>query len=488
MVVLNTKLLSGVNGITSHCYDRRQGPSLHQRRGQLRRKHMCSESLLIRFVFISTACVVFSSIISLSFYRQSEDNHISRLREHRHVKTAPFLSPEAYPVYGMQASFHRRTSGKGKNETVSAVYAIPGFNNYYEEANSIPSETIPRIKGIVLLLHACTHNAFKFFAPSSTCPDCVGLSEEMRLARLVLERDYAAVAVTASSKGGCWGGIKDIEAIKTVLGEFRAHWLRHTRRDTLEIDDPPTVYALGASSGGTMAAELVAEGVAESATVMVMGLGDKVLDRISSLSPVPGRKLYLAPMTRDKGTAKRVRDNFEHWNEKATETKHELLVDKVSCLPIPVTADYLWNRVPGMTLEAAQTIVRILLDHEHLDPSTRKLIVNPTTSNWRDFFLKVELPMPKTLRLSQQQQKEKNEFYKSYVDNFLQNKKSMVLWETFDLTPGISPLAKALHRAWAMHEYCSETVDHSLSFFEGKNTKQEILQVIEEQTTQESMK
>ena len=101
--------------------------------------------------------------------------------------------------------------------------------------------------------------------------------------------------------------------------------------------------------------------------------------------------------------------------------------------------------------------------------------------------MKADLPIPDTLRSSQEQQKEMNKFYENYVDNYLRKKSSMVLWETFDLTPGISPLAKALHRAWAMHEYCSETVNHSLNFFEGKNNKQEILKIIQQQTTQEEI-
>ena len=34
------------------------------------------------------------------------------------------------------------------------------------------------------------------------------------------------------------------------------------------------------------------------------------------------------------------------------------------------------------------------------------------------------------------------------------------------LGPGVSPLAKALHRAWAFHEYCSGVIDPALDFFE----------------------
>ena len=88
--------------------------------------------------------------------------------------------------------------------------------------------------------------------------------------------------------------------------------------------------------------------------------------------------------------------------------------------------------------------------------------------------------MPNTLRISQRQKEDQHLFYKNYKEH-LQKKSNKVLWETFDLTPTISPLAKALHRAWAMHEYCSESVEHALDFFEGIKTKQEILDILQQQ-------
>ena len=395
----------------------------------------------MRFVLASTACAFFSNVfLSLYWYHYVYGSSFLHLHQEQAVPRHSSLSPEAYPVYGIRADF--------QNES-TVVYAIPNSND------SPP-------KGIVVLLHACTHNALKFFAPSSTCPDCIGLSEEMRLARIVLERGYLALAVTASSNGGCWGGDKDINAIKTALKGLKENMGIGT-----------TVYALGASSGGSMAAKLVAEGVAVSAGVMVMGLRDQLLDTILALQD-GNKKLYLAPMTRDKGTTQRVRDNQAHWKEKKQQLHqkeqqaHEMIVDEVSCVPLPMTANYLWNRVPGMTYDAAKTIVNVLLKHKHLDPKTMKLIVDPTRSNWRDFFLKEnEVPVPATFR-------------KSIINNN-DDPKSILLWGTFDLTPGISPLAKALHRAWAMHEYCSEIVEHALDFFEGQKTRDEILGILQKQ-------
>ena len=67
-------------------------------------------------------------------------------------------------------------------------------------------------KGIVLLLHACTHSALKFFSSSpSTCPNCVGLSEELRIVRLVIASGYIPVAISSiDRKSGCWSAARDV--------------------------------------------------------------------------------------------------------------------------------------------------------------------------------------------------------------------------------------------------------------------------------------
>jgi len=64
----------------------------------------------------------------------------------------------AQPVYGIQAVW---------DKDLQVVYQLPSSS--------------PR--GIALVLHACSHSAWKLFAPSSLCPDCIGLSEEMIMVR-----------------------------------------------------------------------------------------------------------------------------------------------------------------------------------------------------------------------------------------------------------------------------------------------------------------
>ena len=190
------------------------------------------------------------------------------------------------------------------------------------------------------------------------------------------------------------------------------------------------VFGMGASSGGAFAAYLAARKMVEGALVMVMQLSDDVVGRIRT-APVP---IYLAPMPRDENRMRRVAKNYRD-----LESAGELVVlDGTTCGSIPVTTEYLVQRVPGMTVQAAGELILRLERAGHVDPAYGLLRVDPTRSDWRT----VVSPDDSSRWL-----------------------------DKFDLKPGYSPLAKALHRAWAFHEYCSEAVDPALTFFEENTTR-----------------
>eukprot|EP00536_Pseudo-nitzschia_multiseries_P014607 jgi/Psemu1/298773/fgenesh1_pm.735_\ len=394
----------------------------------------------------------------------SSSRLFSSIHETEIAPLSSLFSPQAYPVYGTHIEIEwKENSDQTKKQK--------------KKTNGNNSISV----GIVVLLHACTHNAFKFFEPDPTsCPSCVGLAEEERLSRLVLQRGYVALAVTcANAKSGCWGGAVDLARIRAAIAEVKTRvWGDNNDNDNV------VVYVIGASSGGSMAAKLVVEGIARSGVVMVMGLANPILDQLlalpaaapsssSSSSSGATHKVYLAPMTRDKGTAQRNRANYRYVTNANEKSKShlEMILDETSCVPLPVTPDYLWNRVPGMTLEAANVVVDVLIRHRHLDPHSHLLVKDPTRSNWRDFFLGVDdathvLPkVPESLRRNNSPHTQTKT---TEEDAASSTSKSMLLWGIFDLTPGRSPLAKALHRAWAFHEYCSEVVEPALDWFEAE--------------------
>lgn len=267
-------------------------------------------------------------------------------------------------------------------------------------------------KGLVLLLHACTHSALKFFSQSAeTCSDCVGLSEELRMVRLLLKEGYTPVAITSlDRKSGCWSN-GDIPRLKHVL-----------KQDLLA--DYQNIYAMGASSGGAFVGQLLVQQdlQVQAGVVMVMGLGTQLVTKLQSIQ----KPIYLAPMPRDKGTTLRANQNYHVLKDHA-------ILDTTSCKALPVTTSYLLQRVPGLTQELADKLILALQKANHIDENSSMLLVDPTRSKWR---------------------------------NIVSPQNATHYAGLFALKPGYSPLAKALHRAWAFHEYCSEVVVPALRFFE----------------------
>ena len=294
------------------------------------------------------------------------------------------------------------------------------------------TNTTPPPRGIVLLLHACSHSAFKFFSPSQTCINCVGLSEELRIVRLVIEEGYTPIAISSINRvRGCWSMKQDMPRIESVL----KYWREEEIQQYDHVVNNNNIFAIGASSGGAFAAELLTRDVVQGALVMVMSLSNNVMQKMKRKQTQ--KPIYLAPMPRDANTMQHVIQNYKECD---SIMKEYIVLDKSSCASLPVTIEYLIQRVPGMTVQMGNELIQQLKQATHIDTISNMLIVDPTKSKWRDI-----------------------------ITSTTKNKTHWM--DIFDLTPGYSPLAKALHRAWAFHEYCSEVVVPALRFFESHNNK-----------------
>ncbi|KAI2495560.1 hypothetical protein MHU86_18962 [Fragilaria crotonensis] len=128
---------------------------------------------------------------------------------------------------------------------LSGGTAVRLVSNSTETVFAIPD--IKPIRGVIVLLHACTHNALKFFSKSPKCALCVGLSEELRIARILLARGYAILAITSQDRiSGCWSN-RDKSNVEAALIEFHS-----ILNPSLKNSDliPSNSIAIGASSGG----------------------------------------------------------------------------------------------------------------------------------------------------------------------------------------------------------------------------------------------
>jgi len=228
--------------------------------------------------------------------------------------------------------------------------------------------------------------------------------------------------------------------VRTALADFRKLIALQQLKPSVDV-----VLAFGASSGGRFAAEVAAVGLADAALVMVMSLGPSLTNRFIEMGKGKDKNktarmppIYLAPMPRDVRTTAAAKNEYATIMAAPIQGDAPLVLDTTTCVPFAVTAEFLNERVPLMRKDAAELIVKSLINAGHLDTASRNLLEDPTKSNWRD-VLKEECG-----------------------DACLQNQ---------ILKQGHSPLAKALHRAWAFHEYCSEVIIIAVGFFERELVK-----------------
>lgn len=278
------------------------------------------------------------------------------------------------------------------------------------------------VRGLVLLLHDCGGSAFDFFARGDRCEECLGLSEEMRTARLVLLNGYLPMAVSsADAQSGCWSAEDDADRFRTVLA------LEDLGGYHIGAYAARSVVAIGAGRGGAFAAELARNELTEFALVIASGLDDGAAEELAGRTvQVP---IYYAPMPNDYGTMSRVEATYARMNRNAR-------YDQTSCLPRPVTSDYLVERVVGMNASDAGELIDRLAMRGHVSRGRAPILVrDPSASDWRGVLTR--------------------------------GTGNATHWlGRYPLEGGRSPLAKALSRCWAFREFCSEAVEPALRFFE----------------------
>lgn len=259
---------------------------------------------------------------------------------------------------------------------------------------------------LALLLHACTHSAYDFFAPGPACPACVGLCEEARVADAFSDAGFDVAALSSRDRrSGCWAD-GDAAAARAVVAAWRGR---------AGAPDGAAVVAFGASSGGWFAEVLGAAGVAAAAFSQV----------------APGHKagghhlLALTSMPRDARGHERARAFFDAFPP-------DRRAPFAECAPRAVDAAYLGDRL-GVAPAALEGAVAALGAAGHLD-ERGFLARDPTRSDWRNVLAAAD------------------------ATGRSDEGRYCVAAKCLPLKAGRSSLAKALHVAWAFHEYCADAL------------------------------
>ena len=260
-------------------------------------------------------------------------------------------------------------------------------------------------RGVLLILHGCSHRATDAWPKSDKCPECTGLPIETRVVAEALARNWAVAAVTSHNRrSGCWSQ-RDVDRIAKATG--------YVRRVT---NAGPATVSLGASSGGSIAV-LVPGAVACVAQIMASPL------ELDARHP-PVRFVH---MSRDTHRAAMIHHQVSVLKERGVDAA-ELIVE-----PEPLSAAALFRRGAGPggavlpAREMAERAFQALRDGGFVDAGGM-LVDDPRRTNWRDALRPV---IPEA------------------VDSLIAD---------------ASPVSEVLNVAWARHEFTDAHLDASLDW------------------------
>ena len=317
---------------------------------------------------------------------------------HRTPSRAPQLTTSSNSFYNIEIPF--------EGSPIDVKYEIPKY--------------LP-LKGILFVAHGCSHGAGDFWPRSDSCPDCLGLPEEIRIRKMALNRGYVVVAISSADRDvRCWGEI-DMERVAHALS-LLLNSAAQTKLKGLPL------YGFGASSGGMFTLMLASHPthLFDAICSQIMSLHPAQEEMESHISRSPG--LYpptlFVHMPRDQMTAQAVSDSMVVLN------KHKIPTKEIRVDPSPLTTQYLSDSIgEELSLDQSKSIYDAFKKHEVINDKGF-LIGDPRSSDWRSAL------------------------------------SSLSFYDELRLTPDESPIAEELNVLWAGHEIIARTTDEMIDWFE----------------------
>ncbi|CAL5059276.1 unnamed protein product [Urochloa decumbens] len=209
----------------------------------------------------------------------------------------------------------------------------------------LPPPSTP-LRAALFAAPGCTIRATDFFDASPGCPRCAGLPEERRFTAAALARGYAVLAV--SSRAECWSldasasDSSELAAVESII-----KWW--TTEEHPQLAGLPLV-GIGASSGGYFLSALAARVKFSSVAVMIAeGVYGAMTDIPTAYPPV-----LFVHMPKDAERAGLVAESMGKLREKSVEVR------EIRCDDFAVSAEFLAERVPGLTRAVADALVDVM--------------------------------------------------------------------------------------------------------------------------------
>jgi hypothetical protein len=270
---------------------------------------------------------------------------------------------------------------------------------------------IPRQpRAILFLAHGCGHDMKDWWSASNNnnmngqelCSDCRGLPEERAIVRMALEVFHLLV-VAISSLDQCWSAQDGPRVVRV---------LEHLQR---EYKLP--IYALGASSGGTFVASVLARQTTSSSSLLSGYIAQIAAPHGDAVKNMPA---VFITMNRDLWTDQRVSEVME-----VLRADDGVPAQHIRLPPLKLERDFFASRIGEEYTDRSPAMVDALETNGLLQDGF--LTQDPRKSNWRMHLAPLAL---------------KND----------------------SLVPDQSEISEVLNCAWGMHEMTRDGVHEALSF------------------------
>ena len=175
-----------------------------------------------------------------------------------------------------------------------------------------PGTTKPR--GLLFLLHGCSHSATDFWPAGEHCEDCIGLPVEKTIVARALSQGLAVVAMSSTNREHkCWQPVEDMPGAVQVI---------HDMRLLMKVPKTAPNYLFGVSSGGFFAGflgihlnKLARERPdlrVRASCIQVAGLPGK-MNSLANVEFMPS--IIYVPMARDSASVEKVHESIAKFEE-----------------------------------------------------------------------------------------------------------------------------------------------------------------------------
>ncbi|OEL27181.1 hypothetical protein BAE44_0011799 [Dichanthelium oligosanthes] len=236
------------------------------------------------------------------------------------------LAAAAVFLYSLTSARPYESGGEAPPLSTPTVETIGGARAIWELPAAAPA------RAVLFVAHGCRCRPENFWPPSSRCPGCVGLPEDVAITGRALRRRFAVLTVASARE--CWSPGKEVNGAERVIRS----WAAENGLEGLPI------AALGASSGGYFVSRLAAK-MSLAAVVIMIAEG-----AFGAQPPTVYPPTMFIHMPKDRRRAVLLERNSKMLMKNGVEVK------ELQSLELPLTPTLLSERIPGLERGVSERI------------------------------------------------------------------------------------------------------------------------------------